>query len=44
MLRSYMPIALAGLTGAAGAAAAVWFTSGSALGTALGALAACADR
>jgi len=41
MLRSYTPIALAGLTGAAGAAGAVWFASGSGLGAALGALAAC---
>lgn len=40
MLRSYMPIALAGLTGAAGAAAAVWFTSGSTVAAVAGAVAA----
>ncbi len=42
MLRSFMPIALAALTGAAGAAAGVWFTSGSIIATAVGALAALA--
>ncbi len=40
MLRSFLPVALAGFTGGAGAAGAVWFTSGSVAATAAGAIAA----